>query len=450
MDDTIAAIATPLGVGGVGIVRISGEEALQIFQHLFSSTNGTQVESHRMLHGWVLDPKTREKTDKILACYMQSPKSFTGEDVVEFYCHGGVAVIEKILGNVLGAGARLAEKGEFSKRAFLNGKIDLVQAEAILDMVKAETVEGAGYAVRQLEGKLSKIVFEMRERILRLVAELEAAIDFSDDVPEPDREELGKRIGDLIIEIDKLLSTYDVGRVYRNGIATVILGKPNVGKSSLLNALLGEERAIVTEIPGTTRDAIEEVVNVQGIPLRIVDTAGIRHPRDKAEEFGVARTEKELEASELALVVIDGSQKLDELDAMVLEKVRGRKAVVVINKSDLGCNIDESRVGGWSFKTSARFGAGIPELIDGLHSYIQEDFGAQGNNSVAINARHKQCLLRAKEGLSRASESNSNGLSADFLTIDLKESVLALGEITGEIVSEEIINMIFDQFCVGK
>jgi tRNA modification GTPase len=386
---------------------------------------------------------------------MGAPKSYTGEDVVEIYCHGGIAVLQRVLEQSLSAGARLAERGEFTKRAFLNRKIDLPQAEAVLDMVSANTAQCAGFAVRQLEGRLSGIVSGIRERCLFMLAELEAAIDFPEDVSDVDRESLTAGLKGQINEIEGLLATAEGGRIFRSGLATVIIGKPNVGKSSLLNALLGEERAIVTEVPGTTRDAIEESIDIKGIPLKIVDTAGIRHPKDRVEEFGVARTERELESAEFSLIVVDGSNELDEMDTMVLNKARGKKGVVVINKIDLGCVLTEDNMRGIIrdynvYKTSARFGDGIGGLIDGIYDYLQCQKGLPGTDSIAINSRHKQCLVRARDGLVEALESCSRDLPGDFVTIDLKQSILALGEVTGEVVSEEVIKSIFDQFCVGK
>lgn len=455
VEDTIAAIATPLGVGGVGIVRISGHDAKNLLARLFLSSNGTEFSSHIMLHGWICDPSSGEKADQVLACFMRSPKSYTGEDVVEFYCHGGMAVVSRVLDLSLANGARIAQKGEFTKRAFLNGKVDLAQAEAVLDLIQAPTASSAGFAVNQLEGRLSKEVSGMRAKLLGLLAELEAEIDFPDDVAALNLDGLKSKLEGLVKEIDGLLKNPQSGRIYREGLATVILGKPNVGKSSLLNVLLGETRAIVTEVPGTTRDAIEERVCLSGLPLRIIDTAGLRHPIDRVEELGVKRTEKELSSADLALVVIDASKELDDLDKMVMSKARSKRAILVLNKIDLVEKVDlgalcEMAEGAPVFKTSALLGQGINELGEGIFAYVRNEFKLPEKDSVTINARHRECLQRASEGIARAAQACRKKLASDFITIDIKEAVVALGEITGELVSEEVINNIFAKFCVGK
>lgn len=453
-DETIAAIATPLGSGGVGVIRISGEAAKDVLGALFVSSNGTGIVSHKMLHGWLVDPKSKSKVDQILACFMQAPKSFTGEDVVEFYCHGSVAVLEKALGLALASGARLATKGEFTKRAFINGKLDLAQAEGVLDLVKSRTTKGAGHAIQQLDGKLSKTVSEIRQQALEALAELEGLIDFPDDFPEINYKQLNKRLSAILSQINGLMASSVSSRIYSQGIATVIVGKPNVGKSSLLNALLDEKRAIVTDSPGTTRDSIEESVDLNGIPLKVIDTAGLRHPKDKAEEFGVERTVKELAAADLALIIVDGSQTLDDQDNMVIAKARGKNVVLVLNKMDLGQKLSEKELEGLGirqFWVSAKSREGVEQFKKGLFDHISSTIaGKQGDGALVLNARHKQCLDNARQALSKALSSCVKEMPADFITIDLKDTVLSLGEITGELVSEEVINTIFEQFCVGK
>jgi tRNA modification GTPase len=455
LDDTIAAIATPPGVGGVGIVRVSGPQSLNILRSLFVSSIGSKIESHRMLHGWLINPKTRNRIDEIMSCYMKGPKSFTGEDVVEFYCHGGSTILKNALSIILENGTRLAEKGEFSKRAFLSGRLDLAQAEAILDLISANGSAGAGYALQQLEGKLSKQVSEVRQRLLERMSELEVAIDFSEDVGELDHIAFSNKLSSDLGAIEKWLSTYDAGRMYRNGIATAIIGKPNVGKSSLLNALLGEDRAIVSELPGTTRDSIEESVGVGELVLKIVDTAGLRHPKDRVEEFGVSRTRRELQSSELALVVLDGSAPIDGLDSSVFAEIKGKNAIIIINKSDLPSRIDKAKLkhsltGPSCFNVSALTGKGILELKYGIYNMLVKNAGPEPDSSVLINARHRECLLEAKNGLSGAILATKEGRPAEIVAIDLKEAIIALGKVTGEVVSEEVINAIFEQFCVGK
>ena len=386
---------------------------------------------------------------------MKGPKSFTGEDVIEIYCHGSPVILKNVLNIILKSGARLAEKGEFSKRAFLNGRLDLAQAEAILDLISADGSIGAGYALRQLEGKLSKQVNAVRQRLLERMSELDAGIDFSEDVGELDHLAFVNKLSAEFVAIEKWLSTFEAGRLYRNGLATAIIGKPNVGKSSLLNALLGEDRAIVSELPGTTRDSIEESVDIGGIVLKIVDTAGLRHPKDRVEEFGVARTRREMEAADLALVVLDGSLPLDELDRAVFDQVRGRRTIIIVNKADLPFGMDgaelESFLGSSPcFKVSALTGQGIPELKRGILGQLERATNPCPDGAVLLNARHQECLLEAKNGLSRAILAAKEGNPAEIVAIDLKEAIIALGKVTGEVVSDEIINTIFEQFCVGK
>ncbi|PIS31628.1 tRNA uridine-5-carboxymethylaminomethyl(34) synthesis GTPase MnmE [Candidatus Saganbacteria bacterium CG08_land_8_20_14_0_20_45_16] len=448
--DTIAGIATPVGIGGVGIVRISGKNAYKILARVIKLATGQAIKSHLMLHGFIVDPTTGSRLDKAMACFMQSPKSFTGEDVVEIYCHGGQAVLQEVLALVLRQGASLAGRGEFTKRAFLNSKIDLSQAEAVLDLVKAPTAKGAGLALAQLEGRLSSAINNLRSRLIKLQAEIEGQIDFSDDLPALDYNCLQNDLQAIREEIKKLLASAPSGRIYRQGLATAIIGKPNVGKSSLLNALLKEERAIVTDVPGTTRDTIEELVDINGFPLRIIDTAGLRHAKDKVEGFGIERTEKELAAADFVLAVLDRSKKLDELDLLVLSKSNDKPGVIVLNKSDLP-KVMEAREFSWPMvEISALKGEGIDDLSSVIISELNKLFGQESSASVIINARHQECLARADSSLAKAAETVAQKMSAEFVAVDLKEAIVALGEVTGEIVSDEIINTIFEQFCVGK
>jgi len=455
VEDTIAAIATPMGVGGVGVIRISGQMARPVLYDLFIPSNGSSSDSHHMVHGWLIDPATRDRIDEIMACYMGAPKTFTGEDVVELYCHGGVAVLQKALSLVLDAGARLAHRGEFTKRAFLNGKLDLSQAEAILDLVRSQTAAGAGLAVRQLEGRLSKTLEGARTGLVVLLAELEAQIDFSDDLPELNYKALGGRIQRWVKGIGALLAGAEPARLYREGVVTAIVGKPNVGKSSLLNALLGEERAIVTREAGTTRDSIEESINVEGVPFRVIDTAGIRHPKNRVEKFGVERAQGELAAADFVLIILDGSRPLGSMDRRVLKLAGGRPGVVVLNKMDLGSRLKFGAVRGLAggmktCRVSALYGDGLVELKKTMAVEAGIKLGGVGKDAVSINARHRQCLSRAIECMLGAAKSIKKGLPVDFITIDVKGAIVALGEVTGEQVSEEVINSIFDRFCIGK
>jgi len=358
--------------------------------------------------------------------------------------------LQEVLSLVIKQGARLAERGEFTKRAFVNGKLDLSQAEAVLDLVKAPTAKGAGLALAQLEGRLSKTVNDLRARLIKIQAELEGVIDFSDDLPELNYNRLQDDLKAIREEIDGLLASASSGRIYRQGLATAIIGKPNVGKSSLLNALLQEERAIVTEIPGTTRDTIEELIDLQGFPLRIIDTAGLRHTKDIVEGSGIARTEKEIAAADFVLIVLDRSHELDEQDTLVLEKAKGRPGIIVLNKSDLPKAMNTKGLARPVIELSALTGAGLSDLSSLIINELQKLLGQETSCSVIINARHQECLTRADSSLAKALETVAKKMSAEFVAVDMKEAIVALGEVTGEIVSDDLINAIFDEFCIGK
>lgn len=453
LNDTIAAIATPVGIGGVGVVRITGPKSLCLLKKAFKfSKLFKPIESHRVYHGWVVDPKNLNEVDESLAVCMLSPNSYTGEDIVEISCHGGSINIRRVLEIFVNSGARLAEPGEFTKRAFLNGKIDLLQAEAVVDLVSAKTEKGLEAAVGQLAGKMSAKIREIREALIKLMSEVEANIDFPDDVAELPPFSIEEAINMTLMKIEQVLATAEEGRILREGIRVAIVGRPNVGKSSLLNALLEEDRAIVTDVPGTTRDIIEEVINVDGLPIVIVDTAGIRQPKNRIEAFGVEKAKEELAHSELALIVIDASSRLTAEDNAIIEEAKQHRALLVLNKIDIGKVV--SLNGGLkqlrSFKVSAlkRTGLdllkrGIVDCITGKRPFGEVDMGL-------INLRHKELLLRAKESLLKTIESCKMGASGEFITVDLKGAILALGEVSGEVVSEEVIKSIFERFCVGK
>jgi len=460
--DTIAAIATPLGEGGIGIVRLSGEQALSILIKIFKR-NGqnkeNEIESHKLYHGFAVEPKTGNVLDEAVASYMRGPKSYTGEDCVEISCHAGIALLRQVLEGAIASGARLAQRGEFTKRAFLNGKIDLIQAEAVIDLIKAKTKTGVVVAASQLRGRLSKEIGGTRDRLIGLLARIEASIDFPDDIEDLSTKTLiseTKKEGDTL---GRILSSADAGRIFKEGLPTVIIGKPNVGKSSLFNALLKEDRAIVTEIPGTTRDTLEESLNIKGLPLKVVDTAGTRFARDKIEELGIERTEQALAESDLALIVIDASEPLTREDISIMSVAKGRRAILVANKRDKAdASIkEESKLKAGEIlgqtpvaETSALYGDGIPELEECIVKLVAAEKVVAGKDPVITNVRHKECLIRAKEALDRAGESALKGMQADFVAIDLKSAVLALGETTGEEVSEEVLDRVFSEFCVGK
>ena len=453
LDDTIAAIATPVGVGGVGVIRISGTESLSLLKSIFLfSKEPIVVESHRAYHGWVLDPKASSKVDEALSIYMKRPNSYTGEDVAEIDCHGGGLILKRILEIIISYGARLAEPGEFTKRAFLNGKIDLLQAEAVVDLVKARSNKALEAAAGQLAGKLSAEIREIRKELILLLSEMEAGLDFPEDVGEVTLSEIYSRIRISEDKINRLIETAEEGRVVREGIRVAIVGKPNVGKSSLLNCLLGEDRAIVTAIPGTTRDTIEETIILSGFPLIVIDTAGIRHPKDEAEAFGVAKAKEEMKGAELTIMVIDASQDLSSEDQAILDEAKKNKAMVALNKIDLGVKDSTCRETKQfkSFKVSALKGIGLAELKQGIIDQVIAKPRLEDNGLTLINERHKELLEKVRECLIKAEESCKIEMAVECVAIDIKGAIIAMGEISGENVSEEVVNEIFKQFCVGK
>jgi len=451
--ETIAAIATPIGVGGVAVIRISGQKSKDILKNIFPSF--TKILSHKMLNGWIVDPKKRNKVDRVMACFMRAPKSYTGEDVVEIYCHGGVAVANKILSLIFSSGAVIASRGEFSKRAFLNGKFDLIQAEAILDLVKAPTEKGAGYAVSQLEGKLSKTIQGQRSELVGLLAQVEAQIDFADDMPPLNFAVFTRKTKGVLKAIENLVNAGYGGKIFRQGVSVAIVGRPNVGKSSLLNALLNEERAIVTEEPGTTRDSLVEQINLDGLVVRLIDTAGLRSPRSMAEKAGIKRAQKEVLFADYLIAVFDRSQKISSQDEATILAIKNKKGLVVLNKTDLPEQLKSEKINKslsqWkAIKISALFGQGIPKLAKELKKLILKDNGVSQNTVTFLNARHLECLQRAGEALKRSLSIIKQGSSPDLLALDIKAAILALREVSGAEVSDEVINEVFDQFCVGK
>lgn len=449
LDDTIAAIITPPGCGGVGMIRISGKNAVDIASRIIKNFP-KDVKPRYVYHGWVFHEG--KLIDEVLYYYMKAPNSYTGEDVVEISAHGGYVLLKHLLDLAIKFGARVAQRGEFTKRAFLNGRIDLAQAEAVVDLISAKSLEGIGSFARLLGGELSSKINFLRSRLVEFLAEIEARIDFPDDVGDLDFKSSHEIVRGFVGDVDNLLAKAKYGKVMREGVRVAIIGKPNVGKSSLLNALLGEERAIVTNEPGTTRDAIEEIINVNGLPLLVVDTAGIRHPKSKPEEFGVEKTKKEIELAELILLVLDASSRLTEEDMMVLNATSGKTRIVVLNKIDLGIEISlngkvsvDERV---EVSALRRFG------IDALKEQIYHCVLGGKSNSIEdcalINSRHKECLERAKEALVQTEQAILERQSEEFIAFNLKQAIISLGEICGENVSEEVINEIFSRFCVGK
>lgn len=458
-DDTITAIATAVGEGGIGIVRLSGPEAVGIAAKIFRSAAGGTVSeqpSRTAVYGHVIELADETTVDEVLLLVMREPRSYTREDVVEIHCHGGPIPLKKILGLTLKYGARLAEPGEFTKRAFLNGRLDLSQAEAVIDVIRAKTDSSLRMALGHLAGAFSGKVRDFRHQILQLIAQLEAAIDFpEEDIEELTARQVEKVVRQLSDDIEVLLSTAQTGRILREGLKTVIIGKPNVGKSSLLNTLLGEERAIVTDIPGTTRDIIEEYVNIGGVPLRIMDTAGIRETADAVEKIGVEKALAVLAGADLVLLLLDASRALTDEDREVMGHLAGRQAIVLVNKTDLPAAIDMEEVealaaGKPVIRISALEGLGVRELEQSILDMVYGGRISQGEGAFVNNVRHIHILEQAQGFLADSLVTIAAGMPSDCIVVDLRGAWEKLGEISGETVGEDIVDQIFSQFCIGK
>ncbi|MCE5281629.1 MAG: tRNA uridine-5-carboxymethylaminomethyl(34) synthesis GTPase MnmE [Deltaproteobacteria bacterium] len=455
--DTIAAIATPPGVGGIGVIRISGPEAEGIALRLFRPSSPLEgLVSHRLHHGRIVSPETGDVLDEALVTLLKAPRSFTGEDTVELHCHGGPYVLRTVLEEILRLGARLAERGEFTKRAFLNDRLDLAQAEAVLDLINARTREGLQAAVGGLEGRLSGRIDAIRGRVIDLLAGIEAAIDFTaeDGMEPPDGGTAP--LDALIDEIRTLAASYHRGKVLREGIGVVIAGRPNVGKSSLLNRLLGQRRAIVTPVPGTTRDFIEETVDIGGIPVRLTDTAGIRPPGDAVEEAGIELVWERIAGADIVLMLLDGSAELAEDDLQIIGQVREKPLLAVINKRDLPERLDVGRLKGLLppsvppvIRISAKYGEGLESLEEAIRSLALAT-PSEGDEVTISHLRHRVALEAAAEHLQLARDGMRDGIPPELTAIDLRGALEALGEITGRTTTEDILASIFANFCVGK
>ncbi|ABR50863.1 tRNA modification GTPase TrmE [Alkaliphilus metalliredigens QYMF] len=459
LDDTIAAIATAHGEAGIGIVRISGEKALHIIDQVFQSKQGKKLKDispRRITYGHIIDTERNERIDEVLVSYMKGPHTYTTEDVVEINCHGGMIPVKRILELILRKGARAADAGEFTKRAFLNGRIDLAQAEAVMDLVSAKTDMGFDVALNQLEGSLSKRVKKVKDELLDMLAHIEVSIDFSDeDVDEVTLDLLLKQSMEIEKKIKVLLETADTGKILREGLNTVIVGKPNVGKSSLLNALLKESRAIVTEVPGTTRDAIEEHFNIRGIPLNLIDTAGIRETEDIVEKIGVERSKAFFNKADLIILMLDASRELTPEDLQIMELVKSKKALILVNKTDLTSQIDYDRiieiVGEKKvIKISLIEESGLEEVEEALVEIVYKGETRAKDSLLVTNVRHKNALERALESLTDGVQAIKQKMPLDFVEVDVKNAWDALGEITGDTVGEDLLDHIFQNFCIGK
>lgn len=455
--DTICGIATPIGEGGISIIRISGDKALEIVDKIFSGKNKTSVKemkSYTMRYGYIKEIDSNNVIDEVIISFMKGPKSFTAEDVVEINCHGGVISTNRVLEEVIKAGARISEPGEFTKRAFLNGRIDLSQAEAVMDIITAKTDLAMKSAIMQSSGALSQEIGKMREYLLNTLALIEYAVDFTEDDEEVDesipirvKEELNK----AILDMNKLLENANEGRIIRDGLKLAIIGKPNVGKSSLLNALLKEKRAIVTDIPGTTRDVIEEFISLDGVPIKITDTAGIRETDDVVEKIGVERSKDKISEADLVILMLDKSRTLDNEDKEIISYVKDKNYIVLLNKVDLEAKIDTNDIKDLDniIEISAKEEIGI----DKLKSKIKDMFfkGEINSESLIIsNNRHKQALYRALENCKTALERVELNEYLDLVSIYVTAAMKALGEITGSELEEDLVNKIFSEFCCGK
>ena len=458
LSDTIAAIATAISPqqGSVGIVRLSGDRAVAIAQQIFKAGGNQLWESHRILYGYVKNPLTNEIIDESLLLLMKAPRSFTREDVVEFHCHGGIMTVQQVLNLCLEQGARLAEAGEFTLRAFLNGRIDLTQAESINDLVGAKSAQAAQFAIASLRGKLAQSLKYLRVKCLNVLTEIEARIDFEDDLPPLDVEWVTAEVINVSREAQQILATADRGELLRTGLKVAIVGRPNVGKSSLLNAWSRSDRAIVTDLPGTTRDVVDSQLVVGGIPIQVLDTAGIRETEDVVEKIGVQRSRQAAQSADLVLMVIDASVGWIEKDAEIYKTVSDRPVILVINKIDLTPqdSITPQPILAHEsipiVKTAASQQQGIEDLEAAILRCIQQDAIVAADLDVAINQRQKACLLRVVQSLDNVQIAIADQLPLDFWTIDLRAAISAIGEITGEEVTESVLDQIFSRFCIGK
>ena len=455
-DDTIAAVATAMGEGGIGIIRISGGEALSISEKIFHSAVKKPLENRRLTYGFVKDNFTGEKIDEVMAVYMKAPHSYTAEDVVEIQCHGSIVSLRKILALVLKNGARLAEPGEFTKRAFLNGRLDLSQAEAVIDLVRAKSDKTFDVALSQLEGSFSKKIKEIRSDLVDILVNITVNIDYPDeDIEVITYENLISGLGNVKAKVDSLLATADTGRILREGLNIAIIGKPNVGKSSLMNALLRETRAIVTEIPGTTRDTIEEALTIRNIPVKLTDTAGIRHTDDVIEKIGIEKSKESFNKADLVIFMVDNSRPLDDEDREIIEYIGDRKVLAIINKTDLENRLDISEIkrklpNGIFIETSMAREDGISRIEDEIENLVYGGKVKQNDSMMVTNVRHKALLEEASSALRDAASMAGAGEALEFLEIDVNRAYEALGEIIGEAVNEDIINEVFARFCLGK
>ena len=452
--DTIAAISTPRGEGGIGIIRISGDKSFEILERIFNTKNPNRdLGFYKFNYGFIHD--NGKIIDEVMAVRMKAPKTYTCEDVVEINCHGGHLISEKVLELVLKNGARHAEQGEFTKRAFMNGRIDLSQAEAVMDIIQGKTEKSISLSLEQLRGDLRDKIGSFKKALLDVTAHVNVVLDYPEEgIDDPLPSNLRENLENVYAEADRLISSYDKGKKIKEGIKTVIAGKPNVGKSTLLNSLLKEERAIVTHIPGTTRDVIEEIINIKEIPLVLTDTAGIRKTEDIVENIGVEKSKKFIENADLVLLVLDASRELESEDREVIQEIQNnnKKTIVLLNKIDLERKIELDEFGLENIlEISAKDNIGIEDMEERIYSYIVEEKVEDSSEKLIItNIRHKTALEKTKDAIRNIFETIDAGMPMDLISVDLKEALDSLSEITGEISSEDILDHVFGNFCVGK
>jgi len=452
--DTICAVSTAPGQGGIGIIRVSGRDAIEIASQVFRPRTGSDLSSamtHTIHYGHVVDPVTEEIIDEALVSLMRATATYTREDVVEINCHGGMMPLWRTVALLVASGARQAEPGEFTKRAFLNGRIDLTQAEAVMDIISARTERAHRAANEQLLGGLSKEVTTLRDRLIGIIASVEAGIDFpEEDIETQSGGPLAREIAALTEDVALLQSSFAAGRILREGFAAAIVGKPNVGKSSLLNALLKQDRAIVTDIPGTTRDIIEEFLNIDGVPIRILDTAGIRHSHDVVEQEGVRRSHAAIESADIVLVVLDSSQPLSDEDRQVFTGITDKKAVLVLNKTDKPRQLEQITLSHQQVSLSCHTGEGLSSLKNAIAAMAKQGMVMPKEHAWAVNHRHVTALDQAKASLDKALESAQAAQSPEFIAVDLRGALDSLGLIIGATYTDDILERIFSEFCIGK
>lgn len=457
-NETIVAIASAHGEGAIGIIRLSGDESLDILKEIFRTKNLKKTEKFidkKMKYGYIVKGNN-DIIDEVMVNFMKGPKTYTVEDVVEIYCHGGIVSLRNILKEIVSLGIKLAEPGEFTKRAFLNGRLDLTQAEAVMDLISAKTTVGFDIALEQLKGTITEDVSQIRNRILKVMADLEVSIDYpEEDIEEVTYKEILDTFTSVSVDIQNLLKGSDTGKILRDGLSIAIVGKPNVGKSSLMNALLKEARAIVTDIPGTTRDLIEEFLSIKGVPIKLIDTAGIRNTEDVVEKIGVGRSKEIFNKSDLVIFLLNAAEKLSEEDLEIMDLVKEKNAIVLINKSDLDKHIEIDKINEHLghkkiIKTSLINRSGLEELEDSIVELVYNGEIDQGEQNIVSNIRHITALENASISISEAIKATESGLSYDFIQVDVINTYNYLGEILGETIESDIVKKIFSNFCLGK